>query len=91
MPRLPVIPDLSPQQLHWISLRRAEGREIWIVVGYKKGVVVYKVWRHIVEGFEPEDFLARTLSRKELANEITAYCGPACTVHDQQQKLQGRP
>jgi hypothetical protein len=74
--------------LHWIKLRRAEGREIWVVVGYKKGVVLYKIWRHIVQGLIPEEFLKRTISHKELADEITAYCGPTRAIYDQQQQLQ---
>jgi len=80
-PRQVVIPHLSAQQMHWIDLRRKEGREIWTVIGYKKGVVVYKTIEEMKKGLKPEQFIAQTISRKELANEIDTYCGTACTIY----------
>jgi len=89
-PRVTVVPDLSQQQLHWIKTRRDEGREIWVVVGYKKGVVMFRHMTDIEQGISPELFIERTISRKELADEITAYCGTTRTIDNQQRELQER-
>ena len=74
-PRAPVIPDLSPKQLYWIESRRAEGRNIWVIVGYKLGGVIYNDLNDIQHGIQPAAFLAQTLTRKELAEEIFSFCG----------------
>ena len=73
-PRKVVIPDLSVKQLHWIKCRRTEGRSVWVIVGYKHGGVIYTDIDDMERGIGPDDFLARTLSRKELALEIESFC-----------------
>ena len=73
-PRIDVIPELSPKQLHWIKSRRAEGRNVWTIVGYKPGGVIYTDLDDMEYGIPPEVFLARTLTRKALAQEIEAFC-----------------
>jgi hypothetical protein len=73
-PRRPVIPDLSPKQLHWIESRRAEGRNIWTIVGYKHGGVVYRDLDDMRHGLRPDVFCDWTVSRRELANEIARFC-----------------
>ena len=88
-PRQIVVPHLSLQQLHWVALRKEEGRSIWVVVGYKKGVVIYYTIDEMKNGLEPEEFLARTISRKEMANAIDTYCGTTRAIYNKQQELQG--
>ena len=73
-PRITVVPDLSPKQLHWITSRRAEGRNIWVIVGYKLGGVIYTDLDDIRDGILPDDFIARTISRKEIAEQIGVFC-----------------
>jgi len=90
-PNVTVVPTLSEQQKDWIEQRKLEGREIWVVIGYKKGVVLYKRWKHMVQGFTPDEFIERTMSRKELADEINSYCGPSRRIYNQQPELQGSP
>jgi hypothetical protein len=73
-PRKPVIPDLSPQQFHWIKSRKNEGRNVWVIVGYKSGGVIYTDLNDMERGIGADDFLARTLTRQELAQTIEAFC-----------------
>ena len=73
-PRSAVIPHLSPKQLHWIRSRRAEGRNCWVIVGYKLGAVLYTELDDMEYGISPEVFLERTLTRKEMAHEIEFFC-----------------
>jgi hypothetical protein len=69
-PRKDVIPDLSQLQIQWITRRQAEGRNVWVIVGYKQGGVIYKTSTEFCYGLTPSDFILRTQSRKELATEI---------------------
>ena len=73
-PRTTVIPDLSVKQLYWIQSRQTEGRNVWVIVGCKSGGVIYTELNDMERGLEPQDFLARTMSRKELAQEIEFFC-----------------
>ena len=73
-PRSVVVPDLSPKQLYWITGRRAEGRNAWVIVGYKPGGVIFTDLDDIRDGILPDDFLARTLDRKVIAERIGAFC-----------------
>jgi hypothetical protein len=73
-PRAVVIPNLSPKQLHWITARRVEGRNVWVIVGYKPGGVIFDDLDDIKHGIQPDVFMDRTLPRKELANEIALFC-----------------
>ena len=73
-PRTPVIPDLSLKQLHWIKSRQAEGRNVWVIVGYKPGGVIIDDIDDMERGVGPANFLARTLTRQELARELESFC-----------------
>ena len=73
-PRTPVIPDLSAKQLHWIKSRRAEGRNVWVIVGYKQGGVIVENLDDMERGIRPDHFLARTLTRQQLAHAIALFC-----------------
>lgn len=73
-PRSNVVPDLSPKQLHWIKSRRNEGRNVWVIVGYKLGGVIYSDLDDIEFGISPEEFLVRTTSRRGLAAAIEYFC-----------------
>ena len=73
-PRKPVIPNLSPKQLHWIKCRRQEGRNVWVIIGYKLGGVILTDVDLMERGVGPDYFLANTLSRKELADTIARFC-----------------
>ena len=73
-PRITVVPDLSPKQLHWITCRQAEGRNVWVIVGYKNGGVIYTELDDIKYGLHPEVFISWTLSRPELAERIGDFC-----------------
>jgi hypothetical protein len=73
-PRSLVTPDLSPKQLHWITSRRAEGRNVWVIVGYKLGGVIYTDLDDIRDGIHPEDFRSLTISRREIAETIEQFC-----------------
>ena len=73
-PRSVVIPDLSLKQLHWIAARRAEGRNAWVIVGYKPGGVVFTDFDDIRNGILPDAFIARTLDRKAIAERIEEFC-----------------
>lgn len=73
-PRTNVLPDLSPKQLHWIKSRRSEGRNVWVIVGYKRGGVIYTDLDDIEFGISPGDFLHRTVSRRDLAQAIEQFC-----------------
>jgi hypothetical protein len=73
-PRNIVIPDLSLKQLYWIKSRRAEGRNCWVIVGCKPGGVIYTDLWEMEHGIQPQIFLARTLTRKEIAEQIESFC-----------------
>ena len=73
-PRNIVVPDLSLKQLYWIKSRRAEGRNVWVIVGYKLGGVIFTDLNDIEHGIRPGDFLDRTLTRQKIAEEIGAFC-----------------
>ena len=73
-PRLPVVPTLSPQQFRWIKDRKKEGRNVWVIVGHKKGGVIYRDLIEIELGIPPKEFIERMLSRKALAAEIYDFC-----------------
>lgn len=74
VPRTRVIPDLSVKQLHWIRCRQREGRNVWTIVGYKPGGVIFTDPADMEHGMEPEEFVARTLGREELAQQIEEFC-----------------
>ena len=80
-PRNTVIPNLSPKQLHWIKSRQHEGRNVWTIVGYKRGGVIYTDLHDMEFGIQPDDFLARTLTRQDISQEIATFCGVKLEPH----------
>ena len=73
-PSAPVVPGLSEHQKHWIKGRIAEGRSVWVIIGYKPGGVILRDLNEIMSGLPALDFLARTRTRKELAMDIFDFC-----------------
>ena len=73
-PRKAVIPDLSELQIRWISDRFLEGRDVWVIVGCKAGGVVYTDIHEMLNGIEPDIFMQRIQTRKELTNAIYEHC-----------------
>jgi len=66
-------PELSNQQLLWIRGRQEEGRNVWAILGYKKGGIIFRTWQEMVAGIDPIDVPARTLSRQELTTTIVRF------------------
>jgi hypothetical protein len=68
VPRV-VTPDLSPRQLEWCNGRYDEGRQVFVIVGCKKGGVVYtdKEWAYPLPR---DEFLTAVVSREVIANFI---------------------
>ena len=73
-PTAPVVPDLSHQQLRWIKDRRREGRFVWVIVGSKKGGVIFYSIEEIENGILVIEYMERLLTRKDLANTIQLFC-----------------
>lgn len=73
-PRSTVVPNLSPKQLHWINSRQTEGRNVWVIVGYKEGGVILTDFDDMQHGIRPDVFMDWSLPRKELAYEIEVFC-----------------
>jgi hypothetical protein len=73
-PIAPVVPALSPQQFMWIKERQKEGRNVWVIVGFKGGGVIYHTMHEMEFGIKPKEFLQRALSRKELGLRIYDFC-----------------
>lgn len=69
-PAAVLIPDLSPIQLRWITLRKKEGRSVWVIVGMPGGGTIIKSPVHMAEGVT----VYPILSRKELAAHISQFC-----------------
>lgn len=69
-PNATVVPNLSQQQLYWIRNRLEEGRNVWVIVGYKPGGVIYRDYTEMEKGIPPDVFLQRSMTRKDLAKEI---------------------
>lgn len=67
-----IVPDLSPQQLRWIRMRKLEGRDIWTIVGMPAGGIVIKDYDAMLEGVSLADY--DVLSRKELGAYIFNFC-----------------
>lgn len=65
-------PAISPLQQHWITQRRAEGRNVWIGVGCKEGGMLFcgKDWP---TPFTTQWFKDGILERKRMAERITLF------------------
>jgi len=73
LPRTPrglILPNLSGQQKLWIERRKAEGRNVWVIVGMKEGGVVIKYYDQMEDGVKKY----RVMSRKEIASMISLFC-----------------
>jgi hypothetical protein len=74
-PTTRIVPDLSKLQLHWGHERRADGRNVEVVIGCKEGAVLLhaSLWE---VGLTTEDFRTELISRKELAATILNFVQP---------------
>lgn len=71
-----VQPNLSPRQARWLNDRKAEGRNVAVVVGCPGGCHVYRSdWE---TGMPAKTFIAGLISRQELSQWIMGETG-ACT------------
>lgn len=69
-----ITPDLSPMQARWIDQRQQEGRVIWVILGISSGGVIYEMMHEMIHGLSPIQFMARLLSRRDLAEMISMHC-----------------
>jgi hypothetical protein len=69
-------PSLSKLQQDWIEGRRANGRNVWIIIGCKEGGVLYSHSQMPV-AVRTADFVSRCHPRAQLASFIDLFCnGP---------------
>lgn len=73
-PKSQVVPDLSKLQLRWLKGRLKEGRNVLVIVGFKDGGVKFTTPEEWENGIDPFEFLARAVSRKDLAAYIYKHC-----------------
>lgn len=73
-PRVPVVPNLSKQQISWIQLRQKEGRDVIVIVGCPKGGAIFQKLDDMVHGLSPKHFVSNLKTRKELADYILNFC-----------------
>lgn len=67
-----IVPNLSPLQLDWLTGRRAQGRNCWVIVGCKEGGAILsepKLWL----GLNAYTFRQMLISRKEIAKVIEQF------------------
>jgi hypothetical protein len=67
-----ITPDLSSLQLKWLTDRRAQGRNCWVIVGCKEGGTILDDpdhWSNITT----RDFRRLLLSRKDVAKRIEIF------------------
>ena len=69
-----VIPDLSALQLDWLESRKKEGRNVKVIVGCPKGGVIYDTPEQWISGFPANEYLARLLTRADLAKYLLNSC-----------------
>lgn len=65
-----VIPKLTPLQLHWLTERKKEGRNVAVIIGTVSGGVLITSQTTWVEGISKEIFLDSITNRKQLAEII---------------------
>ena len=60
---------LDPLQYRWCKARHAEGRSVWVMVGYKSNLEGFVLMspRSIISNIKP-------ITVQDLANKITRYC-----------------
>lgn len=66
-------PPLSHLQQEWITARKTEGRNVWVIVGSKTGGVVFQdlSWKEPMSAFSFRELIC---SRNELGSIISRYC-----------------
>lgn len=79
LPKLPPTIDptklLTKMQQLWLEGRCREGRHVAVIIGSSEGHVLLHGLRWQTP-IDREDFRARMKNKKELAEEITKFCGP---------------
>ena len=66
-------PSISALQVEWLTRRKAEGRNVWIVAGSKEGGVI-DMALSLFRPIGAAAFRGQLLSRSEIANQIEAFC-----------------
>lgn len=78
IPRVPkrgtVVPELSALQLDWLTKRKAEGRNVMVIVGAPGGGVEFCTPEFMREGLSAELFAKIMVSDKMLAFAIQVRC-----------------
>jgi hypothetical protein len=67
-----IIPALSELQRKWVTERRAEGRNVMVIVGCPEGGVVFETPNRWNEGIDAGCFRGWAEERRSLADFITA-------------------
>ncbi len=68
-----VVPNLSPLQLDWLTKRKAEGRNVLVVVGSKAGALTLSLVKSWRDGFAHGG--CHLHDDKRLAENIVRRCG----------------
>lgn len=66
-------PSLSALQAAWITARRTEGRNVWLIVGCNEGGVV-DPGLTLFDPIRTNEFRGRLFSRSEVAQQIRNFC-----------------
>lgn len=66
-------PMLSMLQQDWIKNRLAEGRRVWVVVGFKEGCMIFKDTNWSIP-YTAKQYRLRSWSREETADQILQAC-----------------
>jgi hypothetical protein len=65
-----IVPELSKLQFEWLRDRRAEGRDVTVIVGCREGAVIFDREVDWKQGMTTERFRASLMSRKDTAAYI---------------------
>jgi len=67
-----IVPNLSPLQLDWLTNRRAQGRNCWVIVGCKEGGAILRNpsnWGGLTTAY----FRTLLTTRKAVAQQIELF------------------
>lgn len=66
-------PSISALQVEWLTERRREGRNVWMIVGSKEGGVI-DTTLSLFKPINAADFRGQLRSRAEIAQHIRTFC-----------------
>ncbi len=69
-------PAITVLQQDWIRGRHKEGREVWVIVGFKEGGVVFTDETWAKKTLTSADYRFMMLTRAEVAKKILHWCHP---------------